>query len=81
MDIHGGTMTELTGVRVLSPDGELLHRGAINFLRDKLADEFYCWWAGEGLPLSVWVGLDLGVRRRLASDAHFEDDPLVQSFR
>ena len=79
-DVHGSTMTEMTGVRALSPDGDLLHRGAVTFLRDTLADEFYCWWEGDGLPLSVWVGLDLGVRRRLAESADFQDDPRVQSF-
>ena len=79
-DVHGSTMTEMTGVRVLSPDGDLLHRGAVTFLRDTLADEFYCWWEGDGLPLSVWVGLDLGVRRRLAESADFQDDERVQSF-
>jgi uncharacterized protein YbjT (DUF2867 family) len=79
--IHGGSFQELTSVRALSPDGELIHRGAIDFLWDKLADEFYCWWAGDGLPQSVWVSLDLGVRRRLASDSHFAGDAVVQSFR
>jgi uncharacterized protein YbjT (DUF2867 family) len=79
--VHEGTIREFTGVRALSPDGELLHRGGVDFLWDKLADEFYCWWAGEGLPLSVWVSLDLGVRRRLAEEPHFSEDSQVQTFR
>ena len=79
--IHGGEVRELSGVRVVNGDGELLHRGSMDFLWDKLADEFYCWWAGDGLPLSVWVSLDLGVRRRLAEDPHFAADPQVQTFR
>ena len=71
----------MQGVRVLSPDGALLHEGPIELLRDALAEELRCWWdQGEGLPPAVWDSLDLGVRRRLIDHPRFRDDPLVQAF-
>ena len=76
--VHGSTMTEMTGVRVLSPDGDLLHRGAVTFYGTHWPMN-YCWWEGMDCPC-VWVGLDLGVRRRLAESADFQDDERVQSF-
>ncbi|MCB9760249.1 MAG: NAD(P)H-binding protein [Alphaproteobacteria bacterium] len=77
---HGGELPEMTGVRVLSTDGDLRYTGDVDLLRDKLAEEFRCWWAGEGIPVEIWRDLDLGVRRRLARDPHFRDDPLVVGF-
>ncbi len=51
---HKGLMVEMTGVKALAADGELLHRGAIRFLRDELAEEFRVWWdEGEGVPAHV----------------------------
>jgi len=81
VQVHGGQMAELTGVRVLIPGKGLVHRGPVTFLRDELADEFYCWWDdGQGLPEHVWRSLDMGVQRRLAKDPAFVDDPRVQGF-
>jgi uncharacterized protein YbjT (DUF2867 family) len=77
---HDGEVGELRGVRALGPDGELLHSGAVDLLRDSLADEFRCWWKGSGIPETVWRQLDMGVRRRLSEDRHFNRDPLVVEF-
>jgi uncharacterized protein YbjT (DUF2867 family) len=78
---HGGKMVPLTGVRALAPDGELLHRGAVEFIRDELADEFLCWWDADGaIPADVWDRVDMGVKRRLRTHARWRTDPLVLSF-
>ncbi|MCB9797979.1 MAG: hypothetical protein H6741_35310, partial [Alphaproteobacteria bacterium] len=77
---HGGEVPEMRGVRVLSASGEELHVGEVDLLRDKLAEEFRCWWRGEGIPTPVWRDLDMGVRRRLAGDPHFREDPKVRVF-
>lgn len=80
-EAHDGMMVEITGVRAVGPRGELLHAGAINFLRDALADEFRIWWEREGtatIPDPVWRALDLGVQRRLREHPRFRDDPRFQ---
>jgi uncharacterized protein YbjT (DUF2867 family) len=77
---HGGSFSTLHGVRVMAPDGTLLHEGNVDFLRDKLAEEFRCWWSGDGVPEAIWLRLDMGVRRRMVNDAHFLEDPQVQAF-
>jgi len=71
----------LSGVKVLASDGAVLHTGDVDFLRDKLAEEFYCWWGTDGLPDDVWDRLDMGVRRRLAKKGAFVDDPKSKAFR
>lgn len=77
---HDGWMQELQGVRVLSATGDELHAGDVTFLRDKLAEEFHAWWRRDALPSQVWDLLDMGVRRRLAKDKGFRDDPRVAGF-
>ena len=82
-DVHGGQMVELTGVKALGPDEVVLHRGAVNFVWDPLADVFHCWWEREdgAIAPEVWTRLDLGVKRRLVSHPAFAQDPRVQAFR
>lgn len=70
--VHGGEVSDLTGVRVLDARGEEIFRGDVDVLRDKLADEFRCWWKGdEPIPAPILRGLDMGVQRRLSRDPHF----------
>ena len=80
VEAHDGRVAEQTGVRVLDASGEAVYTGAVDVLRDKLADEFRCWWAGSGIPEVTWRELDMGVRRRLSLDRHFKKDALVQVF-
>jgi len=80
-DVHDGAMSELNHVKVVDETGIFIHHGPVDFIRDDLADEFYCWWAGEGIPEHVWLKLDLGVQRRAAKDPHFADDPRCVAFR
>lgn len=77
---HGGEICELRGVAALNSAGEPVYRGDVDVLRDTLADEFRCWWKGDGIPEVVWRELDMGVRRRLSRDRHFQDDPRVVEF-
>jgi uncharacterized protein YbjT (DUF2867 family) len=77
---HDGHFQAMSGVALVDEDGEILHRGAVEFLRDELAEVFFCWWVGEGIPARVWDQLDLGVRRRLVEDPHFTKDPRVELF-
>ncbi len=77
---HDGTIQEMAGVRVLSGTGEVLFTGEVTFLRDRLSEEFFAWWRREGIPDNVWSQLDMGVRRRLAKDKGFRDDPRVVAF-
>lgn len=78
---HEGSVPQASGVRVLDADGAEIHLGSMDVLRDTLAEEFHCWWVGDGIPERVWHGLDAGVRRRLSKDPHFRDDPRVTVFR
>ncbi len=77
---HDGWMQEMSDVVVRSSDGSECHRGEVTFLRDRLAEEFHAWWRREAIPQEVWDQLDMGVRRRLAKDKGFRDDPRVSSF-
>ena len=78
---HDGEMAIYTGLRVLDSEGQLLHKGRVNFIRDKLAETFFCWWDEGEIPQRVWDQLDMGVRRRLRKDAHFNGDPRVEASR
>jgi uncharacterized protein YbjT (DUF2867 family) len=79
--VHEGRVTEMTGVVARTPDGEELHRAAMTFVWDKLADEFRAWFEREdGVPHHVWESLDMGVRRRMVEDAAWAEDPRVQGF-
>jgi len=78
---HDGIMSEIQTVKVVDETGIFIHQGGVDFLRDTLADEFYCWWAGDGIPERVWLQLDLGVQRRATADPHFADDPMCVAFR
>ncbi len=77
---HDGWMQELENVRVLDRNGQEVHSGDITFLRDRLAEEFHTWWRRDAIPEEVWDILDLGVRRRLAKDKFFREDPRVAAF-
>ena len=78
---HDGEMHRYSGVRIVDANGELLHKGKINFLRDQLAEVFYCWWDQGEIPKHVWDELDMGVRRRLRKNARFNGDPRVEASR
>lgn len=79
--VHEGDMVELTGVQACTPDGEVLHRGAVAFFFDKLADVFHCWFERDsGLPEHIWVQLDMGVKRRLAEQKRWQSDARVSAF-
>ncbi len=79
---HDGEFRDMTGVLVRDADGEIVHRAAIVHLRDKLAEEFRCWWEREdrAMPEWIWNELDMGVRRRLGKEPAFARDPRVQAF-
>ncbi len=81
-NVHEGEFSELTGVRALGPDGSLLHRASITFLRDELAEVFVCWFErpDRAIPTEIWNTLDLGVQRRLAQDPVYADDPHARAF-
>jgi uncharacterized protein YbjT (DUF2867 family) len=81
-EAHDGSFADMTGVKAVSADGELLHRGAVVHLRDTLAEEFRCWWEREdrAVPEEVWTTLDMGVRRRMAKVKAFARDARVQAF-
>jgi len=79
---HEGTFTAINGVRVVDQDMNIcIHSGSVDFMRDKLAEEFRCWWAGEGIPESIWRDLDMGVQRRMVAAGHWDGDPLIEAFR
>ena len=80
--VHGGELVELRDVRALTPDGALLHSGAVTFLHDELADVLLCWWLRPdgAMPAFVWEACDLGVRRRLPHHPRWSADPRVRSF-
>ena len=79
---HEGTFTALGGVRVIDKEMDIcIHKGGVDFVRDKNAEEFHCWWAGQGIPEATWVSLDMGVQRRMVADGHWDGDPLIERFR
>ena len=79
---HDGTFSALNGVRVVDNEMDIcIHSGAIDFVRDNNAEEFHCWWAGQGIPEATWLNLDMGVQRRMVADGHWDGDPLIETFR
>ncbi len=76
---HGGVFVALSGVKAVR-NGVVVHTGDVDYLRDKVAEEFYCWWADGAIPDRVWHQLDMGVRRRLPKDPHHREDERVQAF-
>jgi uncharacterized protein YbjT (DUF2867 family) len=72
---HDGVMFTYGGVRALDKDGEILHKGKVNFIRDQLAEVFLCWWDTGEIPESIWDQLNMGVRRRLRKNPNFQSDP------
>ena len=79
---HEGTFTSLSTVRVVDQDMNIcIHSGNVDFMRDKLAEEFRCWWAGDGIPEAIWRDLDMGVQRRMVASGHWDGDPLIEAFR
>lgn len=81
-DAHEGEFTQLNGVRVVDAELDIaIHTGGIDFLRDKNAEEFHCWWTGDGIPEPMWRTLDMGVQRRMVAAGHWDGDPLIETFR
>lgn len=78
---HDGEMATYTGLRAVNAEGELIHKGAVNFIRDDLAETFFCWWDSGEIPQKIWDELDMGVRRRLRKSSHFKGDPRVEASR
>ncbi len=79
---HDGKFTALGGVRVVDTEMNIaVHTGPIDFVRDKNAEEFHCWWKGHGIPETVWLELDMGVQRRMVKAGHWDGDPLIETFR
>lgn len=81
-EVHEGTLHELTGVRVRDAQGKQVHRGSVNFVFDKLADELHIWFErpDRQVPDAVWQSLDMGVQRRMAADDAWAADARVQAF-
>ena len=81
-EAHEGSFTALGGVRVVDNEMNIaIHSGGIDFVRDENAEEFHCWWAGEGIPANVWRDLDMGVQRRMVAAGHWDGDTLIETFR
>jgi uncharacterized protein YbjT (DUF2867 family) len=79
---HEGNFSALGGVRVVDTEMDIaVHTGGLDFVRDVNAEEFYCWWSGEGIPPKVWLELDMGVQRRMVAAGHWDGDPLIEIFR
>lgn len=70
--VHHGSFPDLENVKLLDAQGAVVHAGGVDWLRDSLADEFFCWWTRPDgrIPERIWLELDLGVQRRLAQDPH-----------
>ena len=80
--VHEGRFTSLSGVRVVDQAIDIaVHTGSVDFVRDKLAEIFHCWWADQGIPEAVWRELDMGVQRRMVQAGHWDGDPLIEEFR
>jgi hypothetical protein len=81
-EAHEGRFSALGGVRVVDTEMNIaIHTGGLDFVRDVNAEEFHCWWAGEGIPEKVWTDLDMGVQRRMVAAGHWDGDSLVETFR
>ena len=81
-EAHEGRFTALGGVRVIDTEMNIsIHTGGIDFVRDVNAEEFHCWWSGQGIPERVWLGLDMGVQRRMVAEGHWDGDSLIETFR
>jgi hypothetical protein len=76
--VHGGTATDLRRVRALGAGGRVLLEDDVEWLRDEMAEEFRVFF-GRTLPAHVLASLDVGVRRRLAEDPRWGDDPGVRA--
>ena len=73
-------LSEYTGVNAVTPDGDVLHRGAVVFLRDELAEVLEVFWKRDsGTFQAVWFSLDLGVQR-LAETDRWAGAPRVAKF-
>jgi len=80
---HEGELREMTGVRAVTAEGEVLHRGAVVFVRDPLAEELAVFWERDdgSVPAAWWHKLDMGVRRRLAESERWGAAPQCVAFR
>lgn len=79
VEVHGGTLSTLRGVRALDADGAVLLEGEVNWLRDELAEELRVFF-GRRIPDATWDELDVGVRRRLADDVRYKRDKRVRAY-
>lgn len=78
---HDGTMHTYGGVRALDEHDQVVYKGKVNFLRDELAEVFFCWWDTGEIPQRIWDQLNMGVRRRLRKNPRFAGDPRVETSR
>lgn len=79
---HEGKFSAMGGVRVVDNEMDIaVHTGGVDFVRDKNAEEFHCWWSGHGIPEDIWLNLDMGVQRRMVAEGHWDGDPLIETFR
>ncbi len=78
VEVHGGTLSTLRGVRALDERGREIQAGEVHWLRDELAEELRVFF-GRRIPDAVWDELDPGVRRRLAQLPRYRRDPRVRA--
>jgi uncharacterized protein YbjT (DUF2867 family) len=79
VEVHGGTLATMRGVRALDAQGRELHAGEVNWLWDPLAEELRVFY-GRKIPEAVWDELDPGVRRRLVDNPRYAGDKRVRAF-
>ncbi len=79
VEVHGGTLSTMRGVRALDAQGAVILQGEVNWLRDELAEELRVFF-GRRIPDAVWDELDVGVRRRLADEPRYRRDKRVLAY-
>jgi uncharacterized protein YbjT (DUF2867 family) len=78
VEVHGGTLSIMRGVRALDASGVELQVGEVSWLRDELSEELRVFF-GRRIPDAIWDELDAGVRRRLADEPRFARDKRVRA--
>lgn len=79
VEVHGGTLSTMRGVRALDASGSEIESKEVNWLRDELAEELRIFF-GRRIPDAAWDELDVGVRRRLADNPRYQRDKRVRAF-
>jgi uncharacterized protein YbjT (DUF2867 family) len=79
VEVHGGTLSTMRGVRAIDASGVEIKAGEVNWLRDELAEELRIFF-GRRIPDATWDELDVGVRRRLVDDTRYKRDKRVRTF-